>query len=113
MEILETAWEKVEDARREAGQRYREFLRVPAMSAGIYALPAGAADMQKPHTEDELYFVVSGRARFRMGDDDVPVAAGALLFVAAGVEHRFHAIEEDLSVLVLFAPAEGTTAGGR
>lgn len=92
------------------GRPYTEFLRVPAMSAGVYTLPAGADDPQQPHTEDELYVVLRGRARIRVGEEDAAVAPGDAVFVAAGVVHRFHAIEEELSVLVLFAPAEYSRA---
>jgi len=53
-----------------------------------------------------VYYVVRGRARLRAGAEDRPVAPGALIFVAAGVEHRFYDIEEELCLLVLFAPAE-------
>jgi quercetin dioxygenase-like cupin family protein len=86
---------------------YLEFLRVPSLSVGLYALPAGAADLQEPHTEDEVYHVVGGRARIQVGAEDRAVEAGTVVFVEAGVEHRFYAIEEDLKVLVFFAPAEG------
>jgi quercetin dioxygenase-like cupin family protein len=85
---------------------YLEFLRVPAMSAGLYVLAAGASDPQKPHREDEMYYVVRGRARFRAGDEDREVSAGSVIFVAAEVEHRFYDIAEELAVLVFFAPAE-------
>jgi mannose-6-phosphate isomerase-like protein (cupin superfamily) len=88
------------------GSEYREFLRVPQMSAGIYRIAAGEADPQSPHREDELYWVLSGRATIRVGEEERPVRAGSSVFVAAGVEHRFHRIEEDLVVLVVFAPAE-------
>jgi quercetin dioxygenase-like cupin family protein len=95
-------------AHREAGQPYHEFLRAESasLSVGLYVLPAGGTDGQRPHAEDEVYYVVSGRARFRAGEDDRPVAAGAVLFVAAGIDHRFHEITEDLTLLVFFAPAE-------
>jgi quercetin dioxygenase-like cupin family protein len=76
------------------------------MSAGLYVLPAGATDHQKPHREDEIYYVIRGRARFRAGSEDQPVSAGSLIFVAAQVGHRFYDIEEELAILVLFAPAE-------
>jgi mannose-6-phosphate isomerase-like protein (cupin superfamily) len=85
---------------------YREFLRVPAMSAGLYVLPAGATDRQGPHHEDEMYYVVRGRARFRVGDEDREISAGSVLFVGAEVKHRFYDIAEELAVLVFFAPAE-------
>jgi mannose-6-phosphate isomerase-like protein (cupin superfamily) len=95
------------DAQRAARNRlYQEFLRVPAMSAGLYVLAAGADDPQRPHHEDEMYYVVRGRARFRAGDKDTEVSAGSVLFVAAEVEHRFYHIGEELMVLVFFAPAE-------
>ncbi len=93
-------------ARERSGRLYHEFLRVPALSAGVYQLAAGADDPQQPHTEDELYYIVAGRARIRVGDEDTAVEAGSLIFVAANVEHRFHTITEDLTVLVFFAPAE-------
>jgi mannose-6-phosphate isomerase-like protein (cupin superfamily) len=87
-------------------ERYSEFLRVPSMSAGVYRLAAGATDSQSPHSEDEVYFVLAGRGRFRCGADDNPVAAGSVLYVPAHREHRFHSIEEELRLLVFFAPAE-------
>jgi mannose-6-phosphate isomerase-like protein (cupin superfamily) len=97
---------EISQQRAQAGELYAEFLRVPAMSAGLYELAAGAEDPQEPHTEDELYYVVSGRAALLVGDDDVSVEAGSLVFVPANVVHRFHDIAEALSVLVFFAPAE-------
>ena len=97
---------QLEEQRTAAGRRYLEFLRIPIMSAGLYVLPAGGADLQSPHKEDELYYVVRGRARMRAGNEDQAVQAGSVIFVAAGVEHRFYEIEEELIVLVFFAPAE-------
>ncbi len=95
-----------EASRRISGKRYAEFLRVPAMSAGIYVLPAGGADTQSPHQQDEMYYVVRGRARMHAGSEDQPVSAGSIIFVAARVEHRFYEITEELVLLVFFAPAE-------
>lgn len=97
---------EVEEQRAESGKPYREFLRVPAMSAGLYVLPAGATDRQKPHREDEIYYVVRGRARFSAGSADREVSSGSVIFVAAQVGHRFYDITEELAVLVFFAPAE-------
>lgn len=94
--------------RAESGNQYHEFLRVPDMSLGLYEIPVGGVDPQRPHTEDEAYFIVSGRAKMLLDDRDIDVQAGDTIFVAKGVEHRFHSIEEDLSILVFFAPAEGT-----
>jgi mannose-6-phosphate isomerase-like protein (cupin superfamily) len=80
------------------------------MSAGLYELPAGGVDAQQPHTEDELYYIVSGKATLLVGEQDVPVATGSMIFVPARVVHRFHTITEALSILVFFAPAEYANA---
>ncbi|MGB6676262.1 MAG: cupin domain-containing protein [Terriglobales bacterium] len=95
-----------EKLREQSGKRYLEFLRVPAMSSGLYVLPAGSTDLQSPHQQDELYYVVRGRARMRAGSDDHAVSEGSVIFVAAEAEHRFYEITEELMVLVFFAPAE-------
>ena len=88
------------------GKLYREFLRVPAMSAGVYVLPKGGIDPQKPHREDEMYYVVRGRAHMQIASENKEVRAGSVIFVQAEAEHRFYDIEEELEVLVFFAPAE-------
>ncbi|MGA9040040.1 MAG: cupin domain-containing protein [Terriglobales bacterium] len=97
---------ELEHEREAAGKLYLEFLRVPSMSAGVYRLAAGSADPQKPHREDEMYYVVQGKARMRVGSDDQAIGQGSVIFVAANVEHHFHDITEELTVLVFFAPAE-------
>ena len=104
------AWEfaAIEAARADDRTRYREFLRVPDLSAGLYVLDAGATDPQSPHTEDELYYVVTGRASVTVGDESRPVVAGSLILVAANVPHHFHDIAERLEILVVFGPAEGS-----
>ena len=89
---------------------YLEFLRVPAMSAGVYVLPKGGTDPQKPHCEDEMYYVIRGRARMHIGSDHAEVRPGSIIFVEAELEHRFYDIEEELEVLVFFAPAEQESA---
>ena len=87
---------------------YLEFLRVDSLSVGLYTLRAGEVDKQQPHTEDEVYYVTGGRARIRVGEEDQAIRAGSIIYVPAGVEHRFHDIAEDLTLIVFFAPAEGT-----
>ncbi|MEA2632435.1 MAG: hypothetical protein QOE66_2654 [Chloroflexota bacterium] len=104
------AWELADLIAREeaSGRPYLEFLRRPDLSVGLYVLDAGGVDRQSPPTEDEAYIVMSGRGRLRMADEDVAVGPGTTTFVAAGVEHRFHDIEERLVLLVAFGPAEGS-----
>ena len=106
MKAYFTRMEEIDRERAKAGELYREFLRVPAMSAGLYVLPPGGTDPQRPHHQDEMYYVIRGHGRFRAGEEDTEVSAGSVLFVAAELEHRFHDVTEELAVLVLFAPEE-------
>ena len=99
---------ELNQSRSQQGKRYFEFLRIPAMSAGVYALPKGGVDPQSPHREDEMYYVVRGRARMKAGEEDRTVSTGTVIFVAANVEHRFYDVAEELLVLVFFAPAESS-----
>jgi mannose-6-phosphate isomerase-like protein (cupin superfamily) len=91
---------------KDSNKLYLEFLKVPDLSMGLYVLPAGGTDPQSPHTEDEVYYVVSGRAKIKVADEDRSVEAGSIVYVAKNVEHRFHSIEEELTLLVFFAPGE-------
>jgi mannose-6-phosphate isomerase-like protein (cupin superfamily) len=86
------------------GHGYIDFLSSDKLSVGLAVWPAGVTDRQTPHTEDEVYYVIRGRGAIRVGDEDRGVRSGSLVFVSAGVEHRFHDIEEELRVLVFWAP---------
>jgi mannose-6-phosphate isomerase-like protein (cupin superfamily) len=86
------------------GHGYVDFLASDKLSVGLAVWPAGSTDRQRPHREDEVYYVLSGRGTIRVADEDRPVQPGSLVFVGAEVEHRFHDIEEDLRVLVFWAP---------
>jgi mannose-6-phosphate isomerase-like protein (cupin superfamily) len=88
---------------------YLEFLNVPALNCGLYFLSAGSTDMQSPHDDDEVYLVLSGRARMRLDDVEREVGPGSLLYVSATTEHSFFEVEEDMTLLVMFAntPARG------
>jgi CMP/dCMP kinase len=93
---------------RRSPRRYLEALRTGGLSAGLYRVARGAEGDQRPHGEEEAYLVLEGRGRFRMGDEDFAVEPGDLFTAPARVEHGFHAIEEDLLLLVFFVPPEGT-----
>ena len=82
---------------------YLEFLNVPALNCGIYFLAAGSTDMQSPHDEDEVYLVLDGRARMRLEGIERDVVPGSLLYVSATTKHSFFEIEEDMTLLVMFA----------
>ena len=82
-----------------------EFLRAPSLACAVYRLPAGARDMQAPHLEDELYFVVRGRAKIRIAGQEHEVRPGRLLYVRATSAHSFFDIEEDLTLIAIFGAA--------
>ena len=92
--------------RESSNKPYLEFLKVPDFSVGLYVLPAGGTDPQSPHTEDEVYYVVSGKAQILVAEENRDVQAGSIVYVEKNVAHRFHSIEAELTVLVFFAPAE-------
>jgi len=98
--------------REESGKPYLEFITVPDLSVGLYVLAAGQPDLQQPHGEDEVYYVVSGTGRITVGDDVRDLGPGSIVFVAATVPHRFHDITEDLTLFVAFGPAEGSRGRG-
>jgi mannose-6-phosphate isomerase-like protein (cupin superfamily) len=92
--------------RTDSNKLYLEFLKVPDLSMGLYILPAGGMDPQSPHTEDEVYYVVSGKAKIKVAEEDRAVQSGSIVYVAKNVAHRFHSIDEELTIIVFFAPAE-------
>ena len=97
--------EKIKAKLTGAPVEYKEFLRAPTLSCGVYTLRAGAKDMQSPHDEDEVYYVISGKATLKVGDETHDVKAGSVLYVRATEDHSFFEIEEDMTLLVFFAAA--------
>ena len=91
--------------RAERGDLYLQFLSDQNLSVGLYELKAGSIDPQKPHSEDEVYYVVSGKSSIRVGNERSEVKPGSIVFVGAGVDHKFFDIREDLSIIVFFSPA--------
>lgn len=99
-------YEQLLAAQRTGGELYHEFLRVDALSSGLYVLPAGGEDPQSPHAEDEVYVVVAGAGEITVAGEERSVRTGSVIYVPARVEHRFHSITQELRMLVFFAPAE-------
>lgn len=91
------------------GERYVELFRHGTLSVELYA-PRGQ-DPQSPHTRDEVYVVISGEGEFVNGADRHPFGPGDVLFVPAGVTHRFEEFSDDLAVWVFFYGPEGGEGG--
>ncbi len=102
---------QIAEAHRRSGELYHEFIRANPLRVGLYILEAGATDPQSPHTEDEIYYIVSGSAMVQVAEQDRPVSAGSVVYVDEHVEHRFHSITEDLNIIVVFDPPRRSGAG--
>jgi mannose-6-phosphate isomerase-like protein (cupin superfamily) len=87
------------------GERFVELFRHGSLTVELYA-PRGD-DPQTPHTRDEVYAVVRGSGWFRNGNDRHRFEPGDVLFVRAGVVHRFEEFTDDIAVWVFFYGPEG------
>ncbi len=84
-------------------ENYGVFMRIPSISSGVYSLKKGATDEQTPHTKDEIYYIIKGKAKIAVGTETYDVKEGSLVFVEAYKEHKFYDITEDLAVVVVFS----------
>ncbi len=100
--FLEFQLDDLKAKQQENGRPWLPFLQGKNVLTGLYHLKAGAEDRQQPHDTDEVYYVVSGKAKFKAGDQITDAGPGSILFVKAEIPHRFFDIEEDLVVLVFF-----------
>ena len=87
------------------GKTFLQLFRHGSMSVEIYQ-PQGS-DPQQPHLQDEIYVVMSGKGTFQNGAEKYPFGPGDLLFVPAGVEHRFLDFSADFKTWVIFYGAAG------
>lgn len=114
------------DAARTAVVSFAEALAKGPPPAGNLAVPVFAHgslevelytpqghDPQKPHARDEVYVVVRGRGTFFDGAARHAIEPGAVLFVAAGQEHRFEAFTPDFAVWVFFYGPPGGEVPGK
>lgn len=76
-----------------------------SLKMGIFC-PRGR-DIQEPHERDEVYVVIAGHGFFQNGDVYQACSAGDVLFVAAGVEHRFEEFSDDFATWVIFYGPQG------
>ena len=91
------------------GQRSAPVMRHGSMIARLYA--PDRVDRQTPHDQDEVYIVASGSGWFVNGDRRDRFETGALLFVPAGVEHRFEDFSDDFATWVVFYGPKGGEGG--
>ena len=88
-----------------SGLRSAPLFEHATLLVKFYA-PRGS-DAQTPHTRDEVYVVAQGRGVFFDGTERRPFATGDMLFVAAGITHRFEEFSDDFVTWVMFYGPEG------
>ncbi|MBI1777330.1 MAG: cupin domain-containing protein [Proteobacteria bacterium] len=94
-----------------AGIRSATAFRHGTLELKLYA--PKQQDPQQPHTRDEVYVVVSGNSRFVHGEAVDLVEPGDILFVPAGMAHRFEDFTHDLVLWVIFYGPEGGEQPGK
>lgn len=91
-----------------SGQEFTLLFRHGTLEVEVYR-PRGV-DNQRPHTRDEVYVVISGSGTFLCGGERRPFGPGEVLFVKAGVEHRFEGFGDDFATWVFFYGPQGGEA---
>ena len=85
------------------GSYFLDFLKIRDLEAGIIVLHPGEKDTQEPHSADELYYVIQGSGMMELGKTKKSIGQGSIVFVPAGMQHKFYGNSEDLVVLYVFA----------
>jgi mannose-6-phosphate isomerase-like protein (cupin superfamily) len=91
------------------GKPFAELFRHGSLEIEIYS--PKKVDMQKPHSQDEVYVVISGGGWFVVNGERMRFSAGDTLFAAAGEEHRFEDFSDDFLTWVVFYGPEGGERG--
>jgi oxalate decarboxylase/phosphoglucose isomerase-like protein (cupin superfamily) len=85
---IANAFDFIEENKK-SNRSYGVFMRIPSMSSGVYTLHKGENDGQAPHTKDEIYYIIKGKAKIMVGKENYEVKEGSIVFVEAYKEHRF------------------------
>ena len=81
---------------------FHTFINRDSLAVGLLVLQSGEDDTQIPHSNDEVYLIISGDGFLRIKNKDYPVSKDKLFFVAKNVEHFFHSNAHELRVLYFF-----------
>ena len=95
---LSTYLEKI----KKSSSYFHTFINRDSLAAGVLVLQPGEEDMQTPHENDEVYYIISGNGFLKIKDKDYKVSKDKLFFVAKDVEHCFHGNTKELKVLYFF-----------
>ena len=92
--------------------QHREVLTAGPLTIEVGKYPADSAVPKNSHNEEELYYVLSGSGKLRVGDATHEIEAGDLVYVEPDLEHDFFHITEEITVLIILGPATHPTSYG-
>jgi mannose-6-phosphate isomerase-like protein (cupin superfamily) len=95
-----TIAEGIEALQKNAQQPFAQLLQNKSMSIEYFA-PKNI-DTQQPHAQDEIYVIASGNSSFYRNGETIDCKTGDVIFVPAGMEHRFVNFSEDFATWVIF-----------
>lgn len=102
--------EAIEQLRKETDQKFTVLINNCTMSIEYYA--PEKIDKQTPHLQDEIYVIASGESQFYRDGETVDCNKGDVLFVPAGMEHRFVNFKDDFATWVIFYGPKGGEKSG-
>jgi mannose-6-phosphate isomerase-like protein (cupin superfamily) len=90
------------------GNTWNRFFDFESLNVGLYNLPEElGGDKPLTHQVDEINVVIRGKAVFQVGDDQMQVHPGTIVWVAEGNPHYFHSLEGNFEVLIMFHQKPG------
>jgi len=92
--------------------QHKEVLDAGPITAEVGKYPPNSSAPKNPHNEEELYYILSGSGKLRVGDDTHDIEAGDLVYVEPATEHDFFHITEEVTVLIIFGPSIYPTSYG-
>ncbi|MCU4926720.1 cupin domain-containing protein [Halobacteria archaeon AArc-dxtr1] len=92
--------------------QHSDVLNAGPFTVEVGTYPADSAAPKNPHNEEELYYILSGVGKLRVGDDTHNIEAGDLVYVEPQLEHDFFEISEDITVLIILGPSTNPSSYG-
>ena len=97
--------EAIEQLKKEVDKPFTVLMKHGTMSVEYFA--PQKIDSQTPHSQDELYVIVRGHGQLNRDEEILECKAGDVLFVPAGMAHRFQNFTDDFATWVVFYGKDG------
>ncbi|MHA1990401.1 MAG: cupin domain-containing protein [Candidatus Hodarchaeales archaeon] len=87
---------------KESNIYYKSFIDEPHMDIGVLVLKPGQEDNQKPHSKDEIYFILHGDGYITIDDHKHPIIEKMFYFVRKNIKHYFSHNTKEIVVVYFF-----------